>query len=465
MKVDPSIFKTYDVRGVYGPQINERTLKKIAKAFLKVFNPFSVVVGYDARVSSKPLAKVFIKVLLDNGVTVTNIGLCSTPQLYYASAKLNIPIGIMITASHATKEFTGLKFIELGFPPDPKLLEELKYTVVEDKIEVGLTNKILGEYREKSISEDYVKELRNFDTLKFKPLNVVVDCGNSVNGPIARQVFDNMGLATVTYLFENVDGNFPNHETNPKVEANRKLLAEKIKETQSDLGIMWDGDADRVYFLDNKGEVIAPAFVAALIGEYLVKNTSSLKNPDLAEPKVHVEVRTAKVVEDLVTRIGGKVIVGKAWHTEIKYAMQKDSSIIFGSETSGHYVFKNFYEIDDGMLAALMFLQAVSNYDEPLEKVLANLKSKYYIIEEVNFKVTRDVQEILKDLSNKYLDAQNQHWLDGLTVIYSDWRFNLRSSKTEPVIRLNLSATSESLKNEKLEEIATLIKGRGGEME
>ena len=465
MKVDPSIFKTYDVRGVYGPQINERTLKKIAKAFLKVFNPFSVVVGYDARVSSKPLAKVFIKVLLDNGVTVTNIGLCSTPQLYYASAKLNIPIGIMITASHATKEFTGLKFIELGFPPDPKLLEELKYTVVEDKIEAGLTNKILGEYREKSISEDYVKELRNFDTLKFKPLNVVVDCGNSVNGPIARQVFDNQGLATVTYLFENVDGNFPNHETNPKIEANRKLLAEKIKETQSDLGIMWDGDADRVYFLDNKGEVIAPAFVAALIGEYLVKNTLSLKNPDLAEPKVHVEVRTAKVVEDLVTRMGGKVIVGKAWHTEIKYAMQKDPSIIFGSETSGHYVFKKFYEIDDGMLAALMFLQAVSNYNEPLEKILFDLKSKYYIIEEVNFKVTGDVQEILKELSNKYSDAQNQHWLDGLTVIYSEWRFNLRSSKTEPVIRLNLSATSESLKNEKLEEIATLIKGRGGEME
>jgi len=453
MKVDQEIFKTYDVRGVFPDQLTEEVTKLIALGFIKEFNPKSAVVGYDARLGSKPTFKYFIDTLLENGIDVIDIGFTSTPRLYFATDKYQTDAGVIITASHAPPDQTGVKFTVNGYPPTPEQMINIRKFVQESEKYIPQTGIEPGEHTEKSEEEEYVKEIRQFVKDPFKPFKVVIDCGNSVNGPIARKVFDGLGFGEITYLFEDIDGNFPNHGVNPKLKKNRIPLEKKVKEVGADIGIIWDGDSDRVYLIDHKGEVISPHFVSALIGEYLIPRSEG--------DKMTVEVRTSKVVKDLVEKVGGEVMTIPAWHTEIKYAMEKDPQIVFGSETSGHYVFRDFYSVDDGVLTALVFIAAISVKDKSLTEILDDFKTRYFVTEETNYSIPDNAEEIYKVLDKKYPEAEKL-WIDGVTITYSDWRFNLRASQTEPVIRLNLSASSQKLLDDKVKEVTDVIYDMGG---
>ena len=456
MSVASSIFKTFDIRGLYKKELNPQTTVKLAKAYYKEFNPKKIVLGYDAREGSKPLAEVFMNTLMSLGVDVVDIGLVSTPRLYYASHKYSLPYGVMFTASHNPKEYTGVKFTVNALPPSEDKLVTLKNLFIKEDSSAPVSAKEKGTYEKKDISNDYIQDILSFHTYSFKPLKVIIDCGNSVNAPIVDKIFiPSLGLKEVQFIFKKVDSSFPSHGLNPKIEKNQKPLSEKIKKEKADLGVLWDGDADRVYFLDSSGKSISPQFVSAIVASYMVSTDPKSRKT------VTADIRAGRVIEEFVKKVGGKVKTIKAWHTEIKFAMQEDADIIFGSETSGHYVFRDFFMIDDGLLMSLMFLQAVSYHKESLEQLLSTLRRVYFIPEEVNFKVP-NVQEILSQVLYKYKSKGEVILIDGVTIKAKDWRFNIRPSRTEPLLRLNFSGLNlPQVKTEYKNLIDFLIQNKG----
>lgn len=455
--VDSSVFKKYDLRGRYPEDIDEAFAQRLGRAYGRLFKPKKIIIGRDARLSSPHLKKAFCQTLLNLGVDIVDIGLCATPQLYFAANFYNCKEGVMVTASHAEKNINGFKFIEGSFPLRSKktaLLKKAFFKEAESAVVLGRATKDggppiwrAGELEKKDSSEDYIRELKRWLKIPLKPFRLVIDAGNSVYGPLVGKVFSGLGL-DLRFLYTKVDGTFPHHGLNPKLPENRRNLAAAIKEGHADLGFIWDGDGDRFYVLGQDGNVFSPHFVSALIGEYLL--------PRSRGKKMTVEVRTSKVVKDLAGKVGGEVLVIRPWHTEIKYAMRKDKEIVFGSETSGHYVFRDFYKSDDGLLAALVFLQALSLKKENPAELLEKLKSKYFILEEVNFGIKREPQEVYQGLAKVYQKGKVS-WLDGLTVEFPTWRFNLRTSETEPLFRLNLDATSKKDFAERKEKVISLV--------
>lgn len=443
MVLDESIFKAFDIRGSYPEGVNETVAFRVGQAFGKLTRG-RVVVGFDARLSSPSLARSLIEGITSQGVDVVNIGFCTTPQLYFAANYYRYLNGVMVTASHAPKTYNGFKFVKDGLPLTRQEVQKLKNLIASDQVSTSSqTAKVI----KKKILADYVKKLHEFCLVPFKKLRVVMDAGNGAAGPFVHPVFDNLGIDFFG-IYLRPDGNFPHHGVNPLLPQNRIHAKNWVKAKKADLGIIWDGDTDRVYFLDSQGEIISPHFVSALIGQFLVSR--------LRDKKIVVDVRTSRVVKDLIKAVQGEVLVTKAWHTEIKFAMQKNPQIIFGSETSGHYVFRDFYKIDDGMLAALMFLQVISATRETLPQILARLQNKYFIAEEENFELKTKEEVVLNHLADYFKDGQI-FWIDGLTVEYPNWRFNLRASETEPFLRLNLEANSERLLGEKTREVTSLI--------
>lgn len=447
--IDPNIFRAYDVRGKYPDEINEITVYKIGQAFAKYTKAKKILVGRDARLSSKSLSTSLIKGINSQGVSVLDIGLCSAPVFYSAVAESDVDGGLMSTASHLGKGFNGLKPVfRKSLPLSREEVASLKNLVINNEFEV-ISNE------EKIIKQDftqtYIEEIRKFIKTKFKPFKIVIDASNGMAGLYVKKVFAGTDLKIVP-IFVEIDGNFPNHDPDPKILVNRQKLIDKIIAEKADLGIMLDGDADRVYFLDRQGEVIDPSLVSALIAQYLIEQSR--------KKKVLVEVRTSWAVKDFVEKIGGKVEVSLCWTIPIKLKMRKNHEIIFGSETSGHYVFADFYWTDDGILAALNFLQAISAKNESINEILSDFRGKYFIIEETNFEIENPGQanEVLKILEQNYKkQGAKIIKIDGLTVQFPNWWFNLRPSETEPLIRLNLEAKTKELMEEKKKEVSSLI--------
>ncbi len=455
MAINESIFKAYDIRGLYPEQVNEQTVFRIGQVFADYVRkndpagePKKISVGRDVRISSESLSKALIDGIISTGMDIVDIGLASSPRFNYSSAYFGIP-AMMITASHLEKNFNGIKFV---FSKNVTLTKEqvleIKDAVLNGKIEVSPEK---GKVEKTDISDDYISEIKKFIKIPFKGFKVVMDAGNCMAGLSLKKVFGDTELDLVP-LFDELDGNFPHHETNPKIEKNQIDLKKKIAEEKADLGFMFDGDADRFYAFDRNGNVIAPSFISAIIGRYMIRSYSG--------KKVIIEVRTSDVVKDLVTEAKGQVLVVKPWYTMIKLALMENSDAVFGSETSGHYLFRDFYKIDDAILAGLIFLQAISAEKETIDEILGKLRKKYFVIEEINFEMEnkKEGQDKLEKLEEYY---KNNHGkivkIDGLSVFYDDWHFNLRASESEPLLRLNLEARSKELMDEKVKEISKFL--------
>jgi len=449
MEINPDIFKAYDIRGRYPEEFNEETIYKIGQAFANFTKAKKILVARDIRLSSESLCDSLISGICSQGAGVIDMGLSSTSCFYFTVGNYEVDAGMMVTASHLGKDFNGLKMVfARNIPLTREEVLEVKNLVLKKKY--GIVSPELKIER-KNFSQFYIAKIRSFIKNKFRPLKVVIDASNGTAGLYAEKIFVGTELRTM-FIFTELDGNFPNHEPNPKIPANRQKLIEKILEVKADLGVMFDGDADRVYFLDRKGGVIDPNFVSALMAEYLIQETG--------KKKILIEVRTSRLVGDYVKRLGGKVELSVCWTIPMKLKMIADPEIILGSETSGHYVFSQLNCTDDGLLAAITFLQAISKKEQSIDEIIDDFKKKYFIIEETNFKIKNQQQakEILKTLEEKY-EKQGAEILkiDGLTARFDDWWFNLRLSETEPLMRLNLEASNQELMEEKKEEISSFI--------
>ncbi|HEY8303732.1 MAG TPA: phosphomannomutase/phosphoglucomutase [Solirubrobacteraceae bacterium] len=475
MALDPTIFKAYDIRGLYGEQIDADTALAIGRAFALVLSRLSgkpvgelrVGLGRDMRLSAPELAARYREGLLIEGAHVLDAGQVGTEMLYYLVGSRELDGGLMCTASHNPKAYTGAKLVREGAIA---LSGDTGIQDIRRVIEAGLDalealpreggrvngeggSDRLGTLQEVDVYEEFqAAALAAIDAGSVRPsLKVVVDGGNGMAGPMVGPLLQRLGLDPIeTYWTPN--GNFPDHEPNPLLPENRKLIIEKVIETGADLGIAWDGDADRCFFIDDTGQFVDGDFLTALLAESLLA-----KKPDPTHPPtILYDVRASRAVPDTVKRLGGVARVNRVGHAFFKTRMREEGAL-FGGEVSGHYYFRDFYCADSGTIPALLMLELLSLRGKRLSEMLAAYRERYFISGEINTEVS-DQEAKMREISERYSDAR-QDWLDGVSVDYEDWHFNVRPSNTEPLLRLCLeSLRSREHMEQKRDEVLELIR-------
>jgi len=444
--MDDSIFKSYDVRGIYPETINEEIAEKIGMAFVQHFNLKKVAVGRDGRISSPQLEKAMISGIEKAGADVVKIGIISTDMLYFASAFYeDIDGGVNITASHNPKDNNGFKFILKGAVAVSG--EEGGYAmrdlINENKLQIASE---AGREEERDIYSDYVKKLQSLiDTAKLKPLKVVLDAGNGVGGYIFEKVISGLPIEYIP-LYCEIDGNFPNHQPSPIEVKNLVYLQKKVVEEKADIGLAFDGDGDRVFLIDEKGEAINATIMTAMIAKRMLQ-----RNPGA---RILYNVNVGWIVPEIIKKMKGIPSITKVGHSLIKAQMRKEDGL-FAGEHSGHYFFKELYYADSGMLAVLIILEIKSEEGRKLSEIVKEY-DKYSLSGEINTKVADPIAKIA-EIKEKYSDGQIFE-LDGLSVEYPDWRFILRPSNTEPLLRLNVEAKTKELMAEKRDELLNMIR-------
>ena len=443
--LDPKVFKAYDVRGLYPAELDEAGAEAIGRAYVERFEPRRMAVGRDMRVSSQSMQEAVMRGATAAGADVLDIGLVGTEMLYFAVGSLELDGGAMVTASHNPKEYTGIKLVRRGALPvggDSGLLD------LRDLIDSGnwhVTDR--GEVQKVDIWPSYVERVLSFvDVSAIKPLRVVIDAGNGMAGTVLSPVLDRLPIETVRCFFE-PDGSFPNHLPNPLLPENQEFVINKTLEEHADLGAAFDGDADRCFFVDEKGEFVPGDFVTALFAESVLA-----KEPGA---KIIYDVRASRAVPETIERNGGVPLINRVGHAFIKARMRKEDAA-FAGEVSGHYYFRDFTQADTGVVPFLLMLALISQKGLPLSEILAPLRSKYFITGELNTPVA-DVALKLQEIKERYANGRISH-LDGISVDYPDWHFNVRPSNTEPLLRLNLEAISEELMEQKRDEVLSLIR-------
>ncbi|RII15136.1 Phosphomannomutase/phosphoglucomutase [Streptomyces sp. YIM 130001] len=446
------IVKAYDVRGVVPDQWDESLAKLFGAAFAQVTGADAIVVGHDMRPSSPGLTRAFARGAADSGASVTEIGLCSTDQLYYASGALGLP-GAMFTASHNPAQYNGIKMCRAGAAPvgQDTGLAQIR-ALVEEWSETGAPVAVAtpGEITARDTLADYAAHLRGLvDLTGIRPLKVVVDAGNGMGGHTVPTVFEGLPLDLVPMYFE-LDGTFPNHEANPLDPANIVDLQKRVRDEGADLGIAFDGDADRCFVVDERGEGVSPSAVTALVaGRELARNGGS-------GTVIH-NLITSWSVPEVVRENGGTPVRTRVGHSFIKQEMA-DTGAIFGGEHSAHYYFKDFWNADTGMLAALHVLAALGGQQGPLSELVAQY-DRYAGSGEINSTVADQagraaaVREAYEGRDGLTLDE-----LDGLTVTAGDWWFNLRASNTEPLLRLNVEARDAATMARVRDEVLAVVR-------
>lgn len=448
MKINPEIFKAYDIRGVYPTDINENTVYNIGRAVIAFTRARSVVVGHDIRLSSEALEKAFLRGLIDQGADVIKIGLSTTPMVYYASGTLPVDLGVIITASHNPAKYNGLKICRQFAVPigEGSGMEEIKALAVNSVFtDVKKKGKISNHLEFKEHYFKHIKRFFNPPTTKNK-IKIVFDFANAM-GIFDKPVFEELkDYIEPIYLYDNFDGKFPNHEANPLKTNTLEAIQKKVTETGADLGAAYDGDADRVGFIDETGAIIPMDFITALIaGEILKKHRGGL---------VLVDVRSSNAVSEYIEKAGGKTHLCRVGHSLIKKQM-RDEKAVFAGELSGHYYFDENYKAELSSLAVIMIINLINGSGKTLSKLVKPLK-KYYHSKEINSKVT-SADEVFLRLKEKYARG-NVNGLDGVRIDFEDWWFNVRASNTEPVIRLNLEAKTKKLMEEKRDEVLEIIR-------
>ncbi len=447
MQVHGGIFKAYDIRGVYPTELNEDVAYAIGRAFVTFLGATEVIVGHDMRLSGPAIFSAVVRGLTDQGANVTEIGLVSTDQFYFACTTLG-GAGIMVTASHNPKQYNGFKMVR----EMPQLLSgsagigDLRRIVETDDFAPLPEQK--GTVRQVDLSEQFVEAVLGLiDVEQIKPLKVIADTGNGTVGPILKRVYARLPVE-LTGMYLDPDGSLPNHGLDPLQPENRAELQARVKSEGADVGFAFDGDGDRFFTIDDRGEFVAGDFMTALLAEYLLK-----KQPG---GKIIYDVRASWAVRDRVEAAGGTALMERVGHSFIKQRMAADG-VLFAGEVSGHYYFQSFNYADSGLIPSLLILEMLSTTGRKLSELLGELEARYFISGEINSTVA-DAKAKMTEVESAFSDGKIEH-LDGLSVTYPDWHFNLRMSNTEPLLRLNLEAMTEADMIRHRDRLLSIIQG------
>ena len=446
MDVDPTIFKAYDIRGIYPTQLNETIARAIGRAFVTLLGAETVIVGRDMRTSGPALFAAVTEGIRTQGADVLDIGMVSTDQYYFACSKFGDP-GMMVTASHNPKAYNGFKMVKQM----PYLLsgdegiQDLRRIVEREAFPQPVR---AGEQRSVDLLDEFIAALLSFiDVSAIRPLKVVADTANGMVGPALTKLYAALPLRLVPRYFE-PDGNLPNHGLDPLQPENRAELEARVPHEGADVGFAFDGDGDRFFVIDDRGRFIPGDFLTALLGRYLLQRAPG--------SKIVYDVRASWAVRDLINDAGGTPLIERVGHAFIKRRMANENAL-FGGEVSGHYYFRDFNYADSGIIPSLLVMEMLASSDQSLSAMLASLEEKYFISGEINSTVANP-KERLEALATAYADGVIE-WIDGISVTYPTWHMNVRASNTEPLIRLNLEATTREEMERRRDEVLAIIRG------
>ena len=446
MTIPDGIFKAYDVRGLYPEELDEGVAERIGCALAQQLGAAQLGAGMDPRPSSAGLLEAFAAGAAAGGAGTTDFGLVPTEMVYFGVASRGLDGGAMVTASHNPPQYNGMKLVGEGALPlsGDQGIPELKQRS-QALTELPAAPRLAVERVD--LYADYVEHLRRLvDVSTFMPYRVVMDAANGVAGKLAPLVFAGTPIECAEMYFE-VDGTFPNHEPNPLLEENSREIRARVVAERADLGIAWDGDADRCFFIDEDGEFVPGDFVTALLAEALL-----VKHPGAS---ILYDLRASRAVPDVIRANGGVPLLNRVGHAFFKQRMRREGAL-FGGEVSGHYYFRENYNADSGFIPALLILELLSQKGATLAELLEPLRTRYFISGEINSTVA-DVPAAMARIEARFADGEITR-LDGLSVDYDDWHFNVRPSNTEPLLRLNLGADSRELMEEKRDVVLDLIR-------
>jgi phosphomannomutase len=442
MKVNPAIFRSYDIRGIYPKDLNQEAVFKIGQAFVQYTKAKEVVIGQDMRLSSSALFKSLVKGVTSQGADVYDIGLVPTECLYFSPGYYQQEAGIMITASHNPKDYNGLKLVrkekgKVKVVPGKDLLKIVKKDFSEAKKP--------GQVKKLDIWSDYIDHIFSFvDIKKMKMFKIVVDAGNGMAGKAIPLIKDKLPIEIIPLNFK-LDGNFPAHPSNPLEPGSADQISKEVKKQKADFGFIFDGDADRIYLIDELGNFIRADITLLILAKHFLE-----KNPGKG---IAYNLICSKALPEFIKKWKGKPIRTPVGFINIQKAL-RESDGIMGGELSGHYSFRDNYYLDSGFIAFLVLLEAISKSNKKVSEITKKL-APYVKGAEINFEV-KDKEKMIDMIKERYSDGK-QDYLDGLTVEYKDWWFNLRPSNTEPLLRLTIEADTQKLLNQKQKELSSLI--------
>ena len=451
MQINPGIFKAYDIRGLYPGEINEAIARQIGRGFAAYLHATTIGVSRDMRVSSPAVAAAFIDGARHQGASVIDYGMLPTDVMYFAVVTDRLEGGAQITASHNPKQYNGIKMVRAEALPlsGDAGIGDIRDMIANDRLPPPARPQ--GALTTRDVVPGYIEKVMSFiDPSIIKPFTVVLDAGSGMAGLVAPRMLDRLPCRTTKLCFE-IDGTFPNHEANPLIEENRQDITAEVLRQKADVGIAWDGDADRCFFIDGSGEFISGDFITALLAEaFLSKYGPST---------VIYDLRASHAVRDTVAKYGGRALMNRVGHAFIKQRMRQEDGI-FAGEVTGHYYFRDFYYADNGFIPALLILELMSKKNQSLHDLLQPFRARYFISGEINTKLASidEVPKKLAAIEARFRDAQIAK-MDGVSVDYPDWHCNVRGSNTEPLLRLNLEAATPELMAKKRDEVLEVIRG------
>ena len=449
MALDPKVFKAYDVRGLYPSELDEEGAHAIGRAYVEQFEPRSIAVGRDMRLSSPSMHEAFVRGACEAGADVVDIGMVGTEMLYHAVGELGLDGGATITASHNPKDYTGAKIVRRGALPvggDSGLLDIRERALSQQDTSGGQTP---GHVETRDVYPSFVDKVMSFvDPAAVQPLRIVIDGANGMAGSMLPPILERLPVDAVRHFFA-PDGSFPDHQPNPLLEENRRFIVAEVTKEGADLGIAFDGDADRCFFVDDTGEFVPGDFVTALLAASMLE-----KEPG---GTIIYDVRASWAVRDTVERLGGTALPNRVGHAFIKQRM-REIDAVFAGEVSGHYYFRDFYQADSGTIPALLVLELVSKAGAKLSELLRPFRERYFLTGEINT-VVDDVALALQKVKEHFAGQGEISHLDGISVTAPDWHMNVRPSNTEPLLRLNLEALDPQLMERKRDEALAVTSG------
>ncbi len=452
MIVSPKIFKDYDIRAEIGTELDEEGVRRIAQAFISLTQPRCVGIGHDMRITGKQFAQAMIEEITAMGVDVIDLGLISTDASYFAANKLDVDYVVMITASHNPPRFNGFKFTKRGgvsldgealiYPIRDKVLSDETFSSTQKPGKISTAPALITDFTNHALS---LIEIKN-----IKPLRVLIDAGNGMAGKILPPVLEKLPIQANKLFFE-LDGNFPNHLANPLIEAGQKIAREKLQAGEYDLGVLFDGDGDRMFLMTENGEFISGTITTAMVAKQILT-----KNPG---EMVLYNAICGRIVPETINNTGGKSRRTRVGHSIIKKVM-RETGAVFAGEHSGHYFFRDFFGADSGLVAMLFVLEYLSTQNKPVSEIVQEF-DRYPQSGEINFE-TEKKDKIIKLIEEKYQpEAESVDYLDGISIWFPDWWVNVRPSNTQGVLRLNVEANSRQLLETKTQELTQLITGLG----